>query len=138
MLSFSGKHETRKPLRNNTPLYILAKSPGLSQLYPPNKLAYYTLSYRIGRRKELQNVLVSFTNESVSVNLQRYLTRQECVDTFLPELCNPCDDIVDVFMYKDIYIHTTDFENAKKLSNAINMPLLVILPKQRMYVYTPL
>ncbi len=138
MLSLTGKRVSGKNFSNKTPIYMLTKSPGLSQFYPPNKLAYYTLPYRIRGCKKVENVLITFVNENVVVNVQKYLVKQE--GTYISQTHEHMskDDIIDnVFLYNDINVHTTDFENVKILSDTINMAFLVILPKREVYVYKP-
>ena len=138
MLSLTGKRASGKHLNNNTPIYMLAKSPGLSLFYPPNKLAYYTLPYRVRGCKKLENVLITFINQNVVVNVQKYLVKQENLHNSITHDNLSQDDKIDnMFLYNDIYVHTTDLENVKVLSDTINMPLLVIMPKREIYVYKP-
>lgn len=129
MLSFRSKRMLK--LKDDTFVYMLAKTPGVTQFFPPNKLSYYTQPYRKMNSKDVRNSLIGFIDETTCRTVQSSFSKTDklCSIIEMKEPLNDLDNVKSPFVFDDVYVYCKKLEDVKTLANAMGMPLIIVANK---------
>lgn len=125
MLSLVGRKKFRN-YKGHVPLFMLVKSPGLTQLVPPHKLSYYTEPYSGKKTHGVRNSLIAFIDENMCITIRSELLKVDVQRTHESSQ----DMVTEPWLYDDIYVHKTTVKDAKTLSSVMCLPLIIVLDKR--------